>query len=61
MDSDAAGVGALMALVMGSLACVMVVGFILVFILVITNWRIDTKAGQPGWAAIGPMYNLFVM
>ncbi len=61
MDSDAAGVGALMALVMGSLACVMVVGFILVFILVITNWRIYTKAGQPGWAAIVPIYHLFVM
>ncbi|MFZ1730089.1 MAG: DUF5684 domain-containing protein [Bacteroidota bacterium] len=24
-------------------------------------WKIFTKAGQPGWAAIVPFYNLYVM
>ena len=24
-------------------------------------WKVNTKAGQPGWAAIIPIYNLIVM
>ncbi len=24
-------------------------------------WRVFSKAGQPGWAALVPIYNLFVM
>lgn len=26
-----------------------------------TMWRIFTKAGQPGWACIIPIYNIYVM
>jgi Family of unknown function (DUF5684) len=33
---------------------------ILVF-MVATMWRIFTKAGKPGWAAIIPIYNVVVM
>jgi hypothetical protein len=24
------------------------------------NWRVFTKAGQPGWAAIVPIYNIYI-
>jgi len=33
---------------------------VLVFF-VIVNWRIFTKAGEPGWAAIVPIYNVIVL
>lgn len=33
---------------------------VLVFMLV-TMWKIYQKAGQPGWAAIVPIYNIIVM
>ena len=61
MDSNSGDFGALIALIMGFGFCAMVIGFIVVVILVVTNWRIYTKAGQPGWASIVPIYNLFVM
>lgn len=28
---------------------------------VVAMWRLFTKAGQPGWAAIVPIYNLYVL
>jgi len=34
----------------------------IIFILVIAGmWKIFTKAGKPGWAAIVPIYNLIVL
>jgi hypothetical protein len=29
-------------------------------LVVISLWRINVKAGQPGWAAIVPFYNLYI-
>jgi hypothetical protein len=34
---------------------------ILVLLLLASMWKIFTKAGQPGWAAIVPIYNAYVM
>jgi hypothetical protein len=37
-------------------------GFVLVLVLVIAGlWKVFTKAGQPGWAAIIPIYNLYIL
>ena len=33
-------------------------GFLLVMI--ISGWKVFAKAGEPGWAVIVPIYNLFV-
>lgn len=33
----------------------------LVALLLIGNWKIYTKAGKPGWAAIVPIYNIIVL
>ena len=30
-------------------------------IFIAAGWRLFTKAGQPGWAAIVPIYNLYIM
>src|SRR5687768_2286834 len=28
---------------------------------IIAQWKVFTKAGQPGWAAIIPIYNIYIM
>lgn len=33
----------------------------LVVLMIVSVWKIFTKAGQPGWASIVPIYNLIVM
>ncbi len=33
----------------------------LIVFLIITRWKIYTKASKPGWACIIPIYNLIVM
>lgn len=33
---------------------------VLVFVLV-SMWKVFTKAGQPGWAVLIPIYNLYVL
>lgn len=39
-----------------------VVLYIAVIVLVVAGaWKVFTKAGQPGWAAIVPIYNTYVM
>ena len=42
------------------------IGFIVVILLVVVfmiaaMWKIFEKAGQPGWAAIVPIYNMYVL
>lgn len=40
-----------------------IIPFILLFfaVIIVANWKIYQKAGQPGWAAIVPFYNLYVL
>ena len=33
----------------------------LIVFMILTMWKIFTKAGKPGWACLIPFYNLFVM
>lgn len=35
--------------------------FAVIILFVISMWRIFTKAGKPGWAALIPFYNMYVM
>lgn len=34
--------------------------FLVSLFLIVANWRLFTKAGRPGWAALVPIYNLIV-
>ncbi len=46
----------------GALGGVVLVIYLAVFVLIIAGmWKIFTKAGKPGWAAIIPIYNLVVL
>ncbi len=57
-DADAAAAAA------GGMACFggFFLIYMLMFVIVIVGmWKVFTKAGQPGWAAIIPFYNLYVL
>ena len=38
-----------------------VIGLICAAILIIAWWKVFTKAGQPGWACLVPIYNLYIL
>lgn len=43
------------------LAWTIIIGAIVIAIFMIASfWKLFTKAGEPGWAAIVPIYNLYV-
>jgi hypothetical protein len=51
-SSAAAGVAGLIVLLF----------YLAVLVLIVAGlWRVFTKAGQPGWAAIIPIYNVYVL
>lgn len=43
------------------MAIIIIVYLALVVFLIASMWTIYTKAGQPGWAAIVPIYNMVVL
>lgn len=52
MDSSAASTfGSVFAIVMLAVAVIMIASV----------WKVFTKAGQPGWASIVPLYNVIVL
>jgi len=38
----------------------MVIGLLISLLLIVAMWKVFTKAGQPGWASIIPIYNLYI-
>ena len=38
----------------------MIVGLLIALLLIVAIWKVFTKAGQPGWASIIPIYNLYI-
>ena len=57
--SDINGAGA--AVLGGMLGTILTVGIILAVILIIAWWRIFEKAGEKGWKAIIPIYNVYIL
>lgn len=39
----------------------LVIGLAVLVFMIAALWKVFTKAGQPGWAAIIPIYNVYVM
>src|SRR5438132_13616733 len=37
-----------------------VIGLLIAVLLIVATWKVCTKAGQPGWASIIPIYNLYI-
>ena len=42
-----------------AVASIFIIGFVVFFIAAM--WKVFEKAGQPGWAAIIPIYNIYIM
>ena len=40
---------------------IMLIYLAVAILVIVAMWKVFTKAGQPGWASIIPIYNLFVM
>lgn len=51
MESDGGVIGIVMGLVWVAVMVIMIVSM----------WKVYTKAGEPGWAAIIPIYNIVVL
>jgi ABC-type sulfate transport system permease subunit len=49
------------ALLAGLGATFMLVWLAVLILMIVSLWKIFTKAGQPGWASIVPFYNIIVM
>lgn len=60
MDDQAAAAG-LMALIFGGGMMMFLFFFLFIIFPAVCSWKIFAKAGKPGWAAIVPIYNLFVL
>ena len=45
----------------GIIATVMIIALIFYVLLVIAGWKIFEKAGEKGWKAIVPIYNVYIM
>ena len=39
----------------------LLIGLAIIVLMIASAWKIFTKAGQPGWAAIIPIYNVIVL
>ncbi len=38
----------------------MIIGLLIALLLIVAMWKVFTKAGQPGWASIIPIYNIYI-
>ena len=52
---------ALIAMIMGMMATILMVALAVAVFMAICLWKIFTKAGKPGWAGIIPVYKYMVM
>jgi hypothetical protein len=60
-NQEAAALGALLALIAG-FGMILVAGIVVIGIVTLIGmWKVFTKAGQPGWAVLIPIYNVIVL
>jgi Family of unknown function (DUF5684) len=39
----------------------MIISLVIVVLMIAAMWKVFTKAGQPGWASLIPIYNVYVL
>ena len=37
-----------------------IIGLLVALLVIVAMWKVFTKAGQPGWASIIPIYNIYI-
>ncbi len=55
MDESMGALGAGLGIVL------FLVYFVVIVVMIASMWKVFTKAGKPGWAALVPIYNIIVM
>ncbi len=40
---------------------VMAIYVVLIIVMIVANWKLNEKAGEPGWACLVPIYNVIVL
>lgn len=58
---DEAAAGGLFGILASIGIFVYLIALAVAVLLIVANWKIFSKAGEPGWAAIIPFYNSYVM
>ena len=38
----------------------LIISLLIALLVIVATWKVFTKAGQPGWASIIPIYNLYI-
>lgn len=61
VDINMAGAGAVLGSLMVFAAVMWLISMVIVVISLVANWKLFVKAGKPGWAALIPIYNMYVM
>jgi hypothetical protein len=61
MYGDDAAAGGALASIMGGMCCYFVVIIALVVLIYGAWWKLFAMAGKPGWAALIPIYNLYMI
>ena len=60
-DPGAPDVGFAAAAAAGVFGFIMLINLAVALVVIIGMWKVFTKAGKPGWAAIIPIYNVIVL
>lgn len=60
-NPDASALGALIGLGVGIIVFIAIIAIVLTILEIVGLWKSFNKADQPGWAAIIPFYNVFVL
>ncbi|GLZ29883.1 hypothetical protein Lesp02_20730 [Lentzea sp. NBRC 105346] len=61
MDTDVTTTSVDTAALTGMLVTIGIISAVVALIAIAAHWKIFTKAGQPGWAAIIPFYNIYIL
>ncbi len=60
-DMGTVATGGLMAAFGAMMGVMMIFYLVVIAILIISQWKVFSKAGKPGWAALIPFYNIYVL
>lgn len=59
--SSGFGLDSFIAIILGVFATVALILFVIYLLVAIGQWKLFKKAGKPGWAALIPVYNTYVL
>jgi hypothetical protein len=58
--NDQMALGGMMAILMAYIVFVVIISLAISIVMLVANWKINVKAGQPGWAILVPFYSLYI-